>query len=82
MIEGLRRVFNSGVTKSYEWRKKQLDGMLKLLEENRDKIAQGLKEDRSTKGFENLTKYERKSVSLSSLQPFDVKQILVGLCRI
>lgn len=45
MIEGLRRVFNSGVTKSYEWRKKQLDGMLKLLEENRDKIAQGLKED-------------------------------------
>lgn len=45
MIEGLRKVFNSGVTKSYEWRKKQLDGMLKLLEENRDKIAQGLKED-------------------------------------
>lgn len=45
MIEGLRKVFNSGVTKSCEWRKKQLDGMLKLLEENRDKIAQGLKED-------------------------------------
>lgn len=45
MIEDLRKVFNSGVTKSYEWRKKQLDGMLKLLEENRDKIAQGLKED-------------------------------------
>ncbi|XP_078331765.1 aldehyde dehydrogenase family 3 member B1-like isoform X3 [Crassostrea virginica] len=45
MIAGLRKAFNSGVTKTYEWRKKQLEGVLTLLDENRDRIAQCLKDD-------------------------------------
>ena len=45
MLSGLRAVFNSGKTKPYAWRNKQLLGMLKLFDENRDKITQALKED-------------------------------------
>ncbi|XP_061182881.1 aldehyde dehydrogenase family 3 member B1-like isoform X2 [Saccostrea echinata] len=45
MMEGLRRAFKSGVTKSYEWRKKQLEGVLSFLDENRERISQALKED-------------------------------------
>lgn len=45
MMEGLRKAFKSGVTKSYEWRRKQLEGVLSFLDDNRDKICQALKED-------------------------------------
>ncbi|XP_048727935.2 aldehyde dehydrogenase, dimeric NADP-preferring-like isoform X2 [Ostrea edulis] len=57
LVEGLRRSFKSGVTKSYEWRRKQLEGVLRLLDENRDRIAKCLKEDLNKPTLE-ATMYE------------------------
>ncbi|KAK3101984.1 hypothetical protein FSP39_007827 [Pinctada imbricata] len=59
MIQGVRKVFNSGKTKPYEWRYRQLQGMLKLLEENRDAITTALSEDLHKPKFEaNLTEID------------------------
>jgi aldehyde dehydrogenase (NAD+) len=37
--------FRSGKTKTFEWRKQQLEGVLKLLDENREEIALALNKD-------------------------------------
>lgn len=41
----MRTAFRTGITKTYEWRVKQLEGLLKLLDENREEIAQALNKD-------------------------------------
>ena len=45
LVQGLRVAFKSGKTKTFEWRKQQLEGVLKLLDENREEIAQALNKD-------------------------------------
>ena len=37
--------FRSGKTKTFEWRKQQLEGVLKLLDENREEITLALNKD-------------------------------------
>lgn len=45
LIAGLRRTFDSGRTRSTEWRRTQLDGLLTLLTAHEDEMVAALKED-------------------------------------
>jgi aldehyde dehydrogenase (NAD+) len=45
LVRGLRKVFQSGRTRDLKWRKQQLLGVQKLIEENEDKIIEALKLD-------------------------------------
>ncbi|XP_041365280.1 aldehyde dehydrogenase, dimeric NADP-preferring-like [Gigantopelta aegis] len=45
LVNGVRQVFRSGRTVTYEWRRTQLEGMLKLLDENMDKLTDALYKD-------------------------------------
>ena len=41
----LRDYFDSGVTRSAQWRKNQLEGLIKMMEENEDRFCEALKAD-------------------------------------
>ncbi|CAG2209840.1 Beta-apo-4'-carotenal oxygenase,Aldehyde dehydrogenase family 3 member B3,Aldehyde dehydrogenase,Aldehyde dehydrogenase family 3 member B2,Fatty aldehyde dehydrogenase,Aldehyde dehydrogenase family 3 member B1,Putative aldehyde dehydrogenase YwdH,Aldehyde dehydrogenase family 3 comG,4,4'-diaponeurosporen-aldehyde dehydrogenase,Aldehyde dehydrogenase family 3 member H1,Aldehyde dehydrogenase family 3 member I1, chloroplastic,Aldehyde dehydrogenase, dimeric NADP-preferring [Mytilus edulis] len=45
LVNGMKTAFRSGKTKSYEWRRQQLEGVLKLMDENREEITDALKKD-------------------------------------
>ncbi len=45
LVQGLRKSFNSNRTRSFEWRKAQLNALSRLLEENKDEISKALKFD-------------------------------------
>ena len=52
VIEKQRKYFNSGATRSYEFRNKQLRILKKLFKENEEAILQALKQDLNKPGFE------------------------------
>ncbi len=45
LVEGLRDTFKSGRTRSLDWRREQLKGILRLLEENDAELTRALAED-------------------------------------
>lgn len=45
LVEELRNTFESGKTRSFEWRKAQLKSLLKLLEEKEEDIFMALHKD-------------------------------------
>ena len=45
IVKGLKDAFRTGKTVSYEWRRQQLGGVLKLLDENKEEIMKSLKQD-------------------------------------
>lgn len=47
LVKELRKVFNSGKTKSYEWRMLQLKSILKMIEEKEREIIKALYNDLS-----------------------------------
>ncbi|KAJ0097554.1 hypothetical protein Patl1_28070 [Pistacia atlantica] len=54
LMKELRTSFNSGKTKSYEWRISQLQSIAKMIEENERGIIQALFEDLSKPQFESF----------------------------
>ncbi|XP_031259852.1 aldehyde dehydrogenase family 3 member H1-like isoform X2 [Pistacia vera] len=54
LMKELRTSFNSGKTKSYEWRISQLQSIAKMIEENEREIIQALFEDLSKPQFESF----------------------------
>jgi aldehyde dehydrogenase (NAD+) len=48
----LRASFESGRTRSYEWRQKQLDGLIALLVENEERVVATLREDVGKTAFD------------------------------
>ncbi|XP_072068517.1 aldehyde dehydrogenase family 3 member H1 isoform X2 [Arachis hypogaea] len=52
LLKDLRKTFNSGKTKSYEWRISQLEGIAKMLEEKEKEILDALNKDLSKPGLE------------------------------
>lgn len=47
LVKDLKKVFNTGKTKTYEWRMSQLTSMLKMIEENEADIYRALYQDLS-----------------------------------
>ncbi|KAL8581229.1 hypothetical protein ACOMHN_038329 [Nucella lapillus] len=45
MISAMRDVFRTGRTRNYEWRRNQLNGLLKMIEENESKLCEVLYQD-------------------------------------
>jgi len=45
LLQKMRNAFNSGKTRSFSWRQKQLKGLLSLLEDNHDAINEALHQD-------------------------------------
>lgn len=54
LVKEFRKSFNSGKTKSYEWRMSQLQSVAKMIEENEAEIIQALAEDLSKPQFESF----------------------------
>lgn len=54
LVRELRKSFDSGRTKSYEWRISQLEGIAKMLEEKEEEIIKALDKDLSKPGFESF----------------------------
>lgn len=54
LVSALRQSFNSGVTKTAEWRRTQLLGLLKLIDENIPDILSALKSDLNKCEFESF----------------------------
>lgn len=52
LVKELRKSFDSGKTKSYEWRVSQLEGIAKMLEEKEKEIIEALHKDLSKPGLE------------------------------
>ena len=52
LVKELRKSFNSGKTKSYEWRISQLEAIAKMLEEKEKEIIEALDKDLSKPGLE------------------------------
>jgi aldehyde dehydrogenase (NAD+) len=45
IVAGVKSYFDSQITKTYEWRKSQLEGVLKLLQENEKELVAALAKD-------------------------------------
>ncbi|MCX7620245.1 MAG: aldehyde dehydrogenase family protein [Acidimicrobiales bacterium] len=45
LISGLRSAFRSGRTRPYEWRRAQLEGLLRMLDENEDELVRAVQGD-------------------------------------
>lgn len=45
LVKDLRNSFNSGKTKTYEWRKSQLEGIAKMVQEKENDILEALYKD-------------------------------------
>lgn len=54
LVKEFRKSFNSGKTKSYEWRMSQLQSVAKMIEENEAEIIQALADDLSKPQFESF----------------------------
>ncbi|OMP01147.1 Aldehyde dehydrogenase NAD(P)-dependent [Corchorus olitorius] len=52
LVKDLRRTFNSGKTKSYDWRISQLESISKMIEEKEKDIFKAIKEDLAKPEFE------------------------------
>ncbi|XP_061346796.1 aldehyde dehydrogenase family 3 member H1-like [Gastrolobium bilobum] len=52
LVKDLRKSFDSGKTKTYEWRVSQLEGIAKMLEEKEKEISEALDKDLSKPGVE------------------------------
>ncbi|KAM1134612.1 hypothetical protein ACFX19_044417 [Malus domestica] len=52
MVEELRASYNSGKTRSYEWRESQLNNLLKVAELHEQEIVDALRSDLSKPEFE------------------------------
>lgn len=52
VVEKARNAFNSGVTKSYSFRLKQIKALLRLIEENEEQIANAIRDDTHKPIFE------------------------------
>ncbi|XP_014779289.1 aldehyde dehydrogenase family 3 member A2 [Octopus bimaculoides] len=53
VVAGLRKSFQQGITKPYEWRRSQLLALLKLIDENYSDITAALKDDLNKSEFES-----------------------------
>lgn len=53
VVVELRKAFQQGITKSYEWRRNQLLALLKLIDENLSDIKTALKDDLNKSEFES-----------------------------
>ena len=60
LVKQLRANFVAGKTKSYEWRRTQLNSMLKMMEENEPQIVAALRDDLSKPELESSI-YEVKA---------------------
>lgn len=54
LVSDTRRAYNSGKTRPVEWRKRQLQGMIKLLEENEKLLCEALYKDLHKPRLESL----------------------------
>ncbi|CAD5120807.1 DgyrCDS9365 [Dimorphilus gyrociliatus] len=54
LITDLRRTFGTGKTRSLSWRRSQLEGIVKMVDENRDEIVAAMKEDLSKPKSETI----------------------------
>ncbi|XP_067656195.1 aldehyde dehydrogenase family 3 member B1-like isoform X1 [Haliotis asinina] len=54
VVRSLRQVFRTGRTKTYEWRYAQLSAMLKMMDDNKDRITAALKKDLNKHKIESL----------------------------
>ncbi|XP_053374701.1 aldehyde dehydrogenase, dimeric NADP-preferring-like isoform X2 [Mercenaria mercenaria] len=52
-VNSLRSVFQSGRTKNLKWRRSQLMALLKLLDDNRDRLSEALEKDLRKNKFES-----------------------------
>ncbi|KAL5007815.1 hypothetical protein ScPMuIL_016621 [Solemya velum] len=52
IVSSLRQVFQTGKTKTYEWRHQQLEGLLRMIDEKRDVICEALYKDLHKHKFE------------------------------
>ena len=52
IVESLRNHFNTGITRSIEWRIQQLEGLYKILDENEEAWKQAMYDDMHTHGYE------------------------------
>ena len=52
IVDGLRKHYNSGVTRPLEWRKAQLKGLIKILSEHEREWVTAMKEDMGSHMFE------------------------------
>ena len=52
IITNLRQSFNSNVTKSLEWRLKQLNNVERLIDENKNELCEALKHDLNKANYE------------------------------
>lgn len=55
LVSGLRKVYLERRTRSIEWRKRQLEGIVKLVEENEDEIAEVLMKDLARPKIQSLS---------------------------
>jgi aldehyde dehydrogenase (NAD+) len=56
IVQTLRKTFNSNVTKSLKWRIKNLNSLLKMIEENTEELCAATKKD--------LNKHSQETVSM------------------
>lgn len=54
LLQDTRQAFNSGKTRPVEWRKRQLKGMIKLLDENQKLLCEALFKDLHKPKLESL----------------------------
>lgn len=52
IVQNVRAAFNTGLTKPLQWRKDQLNGLIRLLTENKLALAEALKKDLGRCKFE------------------------------
>ena len=52
IVNGLREYYNSGATRTNQWRKNQLNGLIKCLEENEAKWVEAMNRDMGSHKFE------------------------------
>ena len=66
----MRKLFLSGRTKPMEWRRQQLESMLKMLDDNRDKFCDALKQD--------LSKVKKRKLGNNCIQNVHLWRYMVG----
>jgi acyl-CoA reductase-like NAD-dependent aldehyde dehydrogenase len=77
LVQSLRKSFNTHRTKSFEWRKAQLNALSRLVVENSDELCNALKLDLNKPEHEALGKKRKKEkrrlaidLSQSSIQRY------------
>ncbi|XP_021342593.1 aldehyde dehydrogenase, dimeric NADP-preferring-like isoform X2 [Mizuhopecten yessoensis] len=54
IITSMRTVFHTGKTKTYQWRKQQLNSLVRFLDENKDKLSEALNKDLKKPKMESI----------------------------